>query len=170
MPSIDNLFGIHSSALKLREQRMSMLASNIANAATPGYKARDIDFSSALKMAESGQSPEAAIRFRIPVQPSLDGNTVELATEQTAFAKNALAYRSCLSFLNGRIPAPALAQIDLTTRIDLKAEVEQMELERIQAALAYADGVISEAARMLTLKRTALIEKMRTYRLEKIAA
>jgi flagellar basal-body rod protein FlgB len=103
MPSIDSLFGIHATALKLREQRMSMLASNIANAATPGYKARDLDFSSALKMAEGGGSSDAAIHFRIPVQPSLDGNTVELATEQTAFAENALAYRSSLSFLNGRI-------------------------------------------------------------------
>ena len=65
---------------------------------------------------------------------------------------------------------PALAQVGPTARIDLKAEVEQMELERIQSALAYADGVISEAARMLTLKRTTLIEKMRKYRLEKIAA
>jgi flagellar basal-body rod protein FlgB len=103
MPSMDNLLGIHATALKLREQRMSMLASNIANAATPGYKARDIEFSSALKMAEGGQSLEAAIRYRVPVQPSLDSNTVELATEQTAFAENALAYRSSLSFLNGRI-------------------------------------------------------------------
>jgi sigma-54 dependent transcriptional regulator, flagellar regulatory protein len=65
---------------------------------------------------------------------------------------------------------PTMAQANPTARIDLKAEVEQMELERIQAALAYADGVISEAARMLTLKRTTLIEKMRKYRLEKIAA
>lgn len=103
MPSMDSLFGIHATALKLREQRMSMLASNIANAATPRYKARDIDFSAALKMAEGGASPESAIRYRIPVQPSLDGNTVELATEQTAFAENALAYRSSLSFLQGRI-------------------------------------------------------------------
>ncbi|MBA4306155.1 MAG: flagellar basal body rod protein FlgB [Sphingopyxis sp.] len=103
MPSLDNMFGIHATALKLREQRMSMLASNIANAATPGYKARDIEFSSALKLAEQGQSPETAIQYRIPVQPSLDGNTVELATEQTAFAENALAYRSSLSFLQGRI-------------------------------------------------------------------
>ncbi|TSB01562.1 flagellar basal body rod protein FlgB [Sphingorhabdus contaminans] len=103
MPSLDNIFGIHATALKLREQRMSMLASNIANAATPGYKARDIEFSSALKLAEQGQSSEAAIQYRIPVQPSLDGNTVELATEQTAFAENALAYRSSLSFLQGRI-------------------------------------------------------------------
>lgn len=103
MPLLDNIFGIHATALKLREQRMSMLASNIANAATPGYKARDIEFSSALKLAEQGQSSEAAIQYRIPVQPSLDGNTVELATEQTAFAENALAYRSSLSFLQGRI-------------------------------------------------------------------
>ena len=68
------------------------------------------------------------------------------------------------------VARPALVLADPTTRIDLKAEIEQMELERIQAALAYADGVISEAARMLTLKRTTLIEKMRKYRLEKIAA
>jgi flagellar basal-body rod protein FlgB len=103
MPSVDTLFGIHANALKLREQRMSMLASNIANAATPGYKARDIEFSSALQLAEDGQAPDAAIRYRVPVQASLDGNTVELATEQTAFAENALAYRSSLSFLQGRI-------------------------------------------------------------------
>ncbi len=103
MPPVDKLFGIHATALKLREQRMSMLASNIANAATPGYKARDIEFSSALQLAEDGQAPDAAIRYRVPVQASLDGNTVELATEQTAFAENALAYRSSLSFLQGRI-------------------------------------------------------------------
>jgi sigma-54 dependent transcriptional regulator, flagellar regulatory protein len=67
-------------------------------------------------------------------------------------------------------PPPPVLDISPNTPIDLKAQIEQMELERIQAALAYADGVISEAARMLTLKRTTLIEKMRKYRLEKIAA
>ncbi len=103
MASTDRLFGIHAEALKLRQQRMNMLASNIANAATPNYKARDIDFGSALRMAEQGQSTDAAIKYRIPVQPSLDGNTVELSTEQTAFAENALAYRSSLSFLQGKI-------------------------------------------------------------------
>ena len=103
MPNMDNLFGVHANALKLREQRMSMLASNIANAATPNYKARDIDFRAALDMAEQGQSADAAIRYRVPVQASLDGNTVELSTEQTAFAENALAYRSSLSFLQSRI-------------------------------------------------------------------
>jgi flagellar basal-body rod protein FlgB len=101
--AFDNVFGIHATALSLRAQRMSMLASNIANAATPNYKARDLDFSKALEMVGNGHSSEAAISYRIPVQPSLDGNTVELATEQTAFAENALAYRSSLAFLQGRI-------------------------------------------------------------------
>ena len=103
MSVTEGLFGIHATALKLRGQRMNVLASNIANAATPNYKARDIDFASALQLAERGQSTDGAMRFRIPIQPSLDGNTVELATEQTAFAENALAYRSSLSFLQGRI-------------------------------------------------------------------
>ena len=101
--AFDNILGIHASALQLRAQRMNMLASNIANAATPNYKARDLDFAKALEMVGNGQSSEAAISYRIPIQPSLDGNTVELPTEQTAFAENALAYRSSLSFLSGRI-------------------------------------------------------------------
>jgi flagellar basal-body rod protein FlgB len=103
MSAPDALFGIHATALHLRSQRMSMLASNIANAATPGYKSRDMDFGAALKLAEDGQAVAAATRFRVPIQPSLDGNTVELATEQTAFAENALGYRTSLSFLQGRI-------------------------------------------------------------------
>ncbi|RDV02672.1 flagellar basal body rod protein FlgB [Sphingorhabdus pulchriflava] len=99
----DNLFGIHAKTLQVRALRMDVLASNIANAATPNYKARDIDFSKALALAERGQSAESAISYRVPLQPSLDGNTVEMVTEQTAFAENALAYRSSLAFLNGRI-------------------------------------------------------------------
>lgn len=99
----EKLFGIHASALQLRSQRMMMLASNIANAATPGYKARDLDFSKALDLAQQGGAMQGAISYRVPVQSSLDGNTVEMATEQTAFAENALAYRSSLSFLSGRV-------------------------------------------------------------------
>lgn len=68
------------------------------------------------------------------------------------------------------VPLTAVPRVNPKSPIDLKAQIEQIELERIQTALAYADGVISEAARMLTLKRTTLIEKMRKYRLEKIAA
>jgi flagellar basal-body rod protein FlgB len=99
----DSLFGVHANALQLRSQRMAMLASNIANAATPNYKARDMDFAQALRLAGDGTSTDSAVRYRVPIQPSLDGNTVELATEQTAFAENALAYRSSLSFLQGRV-------------------------------------------------------------------
>jgi flagellar basal-body rod protein FlgB len=103
MSASDSLFGIHATALLLRQQRMGVLASNIANAATPNYKARDLDFGAALQLAGRGQIADSAIRFRVPTQMSLDGNTVELATEQIAFAENALAYRSTLSFLQGRI-------------------------------------------------------------------
>lgn len=96
-------FGIHGAALQLRSQRLGMLASNIANAATPGYKARDLDFRAALQDATAGRGIEGDISYRVPLQPSLDGNTVELATEQTQFAENAIAYRTTLSFLNGRV-------------------------------------------------------------------
>jgi flagellar basal-body rod protein FlgB len=101
--SASDIFGVHGTALALRAQRMTVLASNIANAATPGYKARDLDFGDALRRAEAGESAGTSLRFRTPLQDSLDGNTVELATEQTQFAENAIAYRTTLSFLNGRI-------------------------------------------------------------------
>jgi flagellar basal-body rod protein FlgB len=103
MMASEKLFGLHATALQLRSQRMMMLASNIANAATPNYKARDLDFAKALDLAQQGGSTEDAIAYRVPVQASLDGNTVEMATEQTAYAENALAYRSSLAFLSGRI-------------------------------------------------------------------
>lgn len=103
MPN-DSLFGVHGAALAVRSQRMGVLASNIANASTPGYKAKDIDFQSALAAIETPGGPrDAATLYRVPLQPSQDGNTVELATEQTAFAENAVAYQTTLSFLNGRI-------------------------------------------------------------------
>lgn len=107
MMSQDNLFGVHGSALTIRSQRLAVLASNIANAATPGYKARDIDFSRALALTENGHSQSNALveatAYRIPQSASLDGNTVELSTEQTMFAENALQYRTTLSFIEGRV-------------------------------------------------------------------
>lgn len=103
----DRLFGIHGAALELRSHRMGLLTSNIANAATPGYQARDIDFSAALDARTNGAGSDGAIasatRYRVPTMPSLDGNTVELANEQMAFAENAVAYSATLSFLNGRV-------------------------------------------------------------------
>jgi flagellar basal-body rod protein FlgB len=99
----DTLFGVHGAALEVRSQRMGMLASNIANASTPGFKARDIDFQSALASVENDGGTGAATKYRIPTQTSMDGNTVELSQEQTAFAENAVQYQTTLSFLNGRI-------------------------------------------------------------------
>lgn len=108
----DGLFGIHGKALALRSQRLALLSSNIANASTPGYKARDIDFESALKeatqqqggsVADISRAVEDSMGYRVPLQSSLDGNTVELSTEQTLFAENAVKYRTTLSFLEGRI-------------------------------------------------------------------
>jgi flagellar basal-body rod protein FlgB len=103
MPSAGNPFGLDGGVLKIRQQRLNMIASNIANAATPGYKARDLDFSEALRRAENGQSIDGATRYRAPLQPSLDGNTVELVNEQMEFTENALAYRASLQFMKGRV-------------------------------------------------------------------
>lgn len=101
----EGLFGIHAAALELRSQRMGLITSNIANAGTPGYKARDIDFAAALKASESGSNTgtEARVLYRQPSMPSLDGNTVELANEQVAFSENAVGYSATLSFIRGRV-------------------------------------------------------------------
>lgn len=104
----NSLFGVHGAALSVRSQRMGLLASNIANASTPGFKARDIDFHAALSAIETSggnldNAIDSATQYRVPLQPSQDGNTVELTTEQTAFAENAVAYQTTLAFLNGRI-------------------------------------------------------------------
>jgi flagellar basal-body rod protein FlgB len=105
MPS--SLFGIHAAALELRSQRIGLITSNIANAGTPGYKARDIDFATALKARVEGANSEVAAakatQYRVPVMPSMDGNTVEMATEQTAFAENAVGYQATLGFIRGRV-------------------------------------------------------------------
>jgi flagellar basal-body rod protein FlgB len=119
MDRLDQFFGVHGQALQLRGERMGLIASNIANAATPNYKARDLDFAAALsgeqglglaRTSAAHLAPRAegpgdgpAIRYRQPLQPSLDGNTVELATEQLQFAETALRYRSTIGMLNSRI-------------------------------------------------------------------
>jgi flagellar basal-body rod protein FlgB len=117
---MDNLFGIHATALKLRANRAELLAANIANTDTPNYKARDIDFKHTLKMAatnngemvmtnsrhinSAGKSKSGAeILYRTPSQPSLDGNTVDLQTERSAFMENSMMYQASLRFLNGKI-------------------------------------------------------------------
>ncbi len=106
----ERLFGIHGAALTLRSERMGVIASNIANAATPGYKARDIDFNAALDARLASQRGDLAaagdgdgVVWRTPTMPSLDGNTVELNREQVAFAENAVAYSATLSFVTGKV-------------------------------------------------------------------
>ncbi len=103
----DTLFGIHGIALELRAQRMGLITSNIANAGTPGFKAKDIDFAAALKSqiagADAGKAITDATQYRVPVMPSLDGNTVEMSTEQTAFSENAVGYSATLQFIRGRV-------------------------------------------------------------------
>ena len=115
-----NPFSSHEQALYLRASRSKILSSNIANADTPNYKARDIDFASAYREAGGGglplrttraghQSRPAGsgfapdVKYRIPMQPSLDGNTVEADVEQAQFAENTVRYRATLAFLNSRI-------------------------------------------------------------------
>lgn len=120
----DPLFGIHARALDLRAQRGELLASNLANAETPHFKARDIDFAAALEEAggnvdvartQSGHlgsvegAGNAQTLYRMPHQPSLDGNTVEADVEQSAFAENSMQYMASLRFISGRIEAMRLA-------------------------------------------------------------
>lgn len=113
-------------ALKFREQRNDVLSTNMANADTPNYKARDVDFSSALRGAANAQLRMAKtsaahtdglttstlgtdLKYRVPTQPTLDGNTVDTDVEQAAFAENAVEYRAALTFLNGQIRTLQLA-------------------------------------------------------------
>lgn len=116
--NFDNALGIHPMALKFRDQRGELLASNLANADTPGYKARDLDFRSALQQAQSaklklavtqpehlqarGLNDRADLLYRIPSQPSLDGNTVDAEQEQVRYAENALSYQFSLRLVNDK--------------------------------------------------------------------
>ena len=117
----DPILGIHATALSMWTRRNEVLASNIANADTPNYKARDIDFATTLGQASknsldisttndrhqtsigSGFGGSADLLYRVPMQPSLDGNTVETDVEQVKFGENAMRYQASLQFLNGRV-------------------------------------------------------------------
>ncbi len=118
--NFDNVFGIHERALLLRSQRAEVLAANMANADTPGYKARDFDFKAMLAkevgggsrmhtthgqhiQAEQGTVPPSQLGYRVPMQPSLDGNTVDTEQEHTAFSVNAIEYQASLTFINNQI-------------------------------------------------------------------
>ena len=125
---LQSYLGVHTAALKLREQRTELLANNLANADTPGFKARDLDFRGAMAAVGapagtnsaslaapthgaalgtldptlSAGSTDAFLKYRTPLAPSLDGNTVDVQMEQSAFAENSVRYQATLSFLNDR--------------------------------------------------------------------
>ena len=117
MEILNNALGLHEHALPLRNRRMQVIAENIANADTPHFKAKDIDFSKALDAARSspmratqanhfpvGDLPGAdGLMFRTPFNASADGNTVEMNVEQARYGKAAGDYQATLAFLENRI-------------------------------------------------------------------
>ena len=123
LQALDDYLNTRLTALDLHAKRSEVLASNIANADTPNYKARDFDFASALRSAMGGTQARVELRrtdaahlqgargidlpvglqYRTPVQPSIDGNTVEMDEELAQFSDNALRYQANLTFVNQNI-------------------------------------------------------------------
>jgi flagellar basal-body rod protein FlgB len=120
--NLNQYLGIHPAALKVGAQRNELLARNLANADTPNYKSQDIDFRSALAKAGGKDSPapmtttnarhiaigdvanggQPQLKYRVPLAPALDGNTVDVQLEQAAFAENAVRYQATLQFLTSK--------------------------------------------------------------------
>jgi flagellar basal-body rod protein FlgB len=126
--NLDQYIGVHAAALDVRARRGELIANNLANADTPGYQARDIDFRQAMARAagdktsattlsttmvttQAGHIGGAAsanaatnpdLKYRTPLAPALDGNTVDAQIEQASFAENAVRYQATLTFLNSK--------------------------------------------------------------------
>ena len=99
--SFQKALGIHPEAVKLRLARTELLTANLANVDTPNFKAKDIDFAREMQRAKGGNGlPATQVLYRLPMQPTQDGNTVELNSEQARFSENSLDYQSSLTFLN----------------------------------------------------------------------
>ena len=112
-----SIFGIHEKALALKTHRMGVLAKNIANADTPNFKAKDVDFKKVLNAARTASlrsthaehfDREAQIKengeyFSVPFNPSMDGNTVEISVEQAKYGKAAAEYQASLRFIESRV-------------------------------------------------------------------
>ena len=116
--SIKQQFDVYSNALNIRNKKNEILASNIANASTPNFKARDVDFevelarsldvgplktSNESHITVTSKNLPGKVQFRQSVNPSVDGNTVELAVEQMEFAENAVRYQTTLDFINSKV-------------------------------------------------------------------
>jgi flagellar basal-body rod protein FlgB len=123
--NLDQYVSVHATALDVRARRGELIANNLANADTPGYQARDIDFRQAMARA-AGETPTSGVtlsttnaghiggntsanattnpdlKYRTPLAPALDGNTVDAQVEQAAFAENAVRYQATLTFLNSK--------------------------------------------------------------------
>jgi len=115
--SFDNALGIHGNALSFRSARAEVIANNLINADTPGFKARDIRFSDSLRDAQhsvrvarthdshiggSDTNGFGEKLYRVPLLPSLDGNTVDAQMEESNYMKNALEFQTSFTFLNGK--------------------------------------------------------------------
>lgn len=118
--NFDSILGPHEKALNMQAYRARILGANLANADTPGYKAKDLDFKAAMSQAETASlvqpltvtnemhiQPEgyafgAELLYRQPLQPSLDGNTVETQVEMAEFTENSMRYLTSLQILSGR--------------------------------------------------------------------
>ncbi len=119
--NFDNALGVHADAMQLRTERAEVLANNLANADTPGFKARDFDFQAALNEAQGEQDglaltrsdqqhfndgdfsgSDRALLYRNPSQPAIDGNTVDTQKEMAEYTKNAMDFQASFQFLNGR--------------------------------------------------------------------
>lgn len=119
--SFENALGIHQHALEARVKRAEVLANNLANADTPGFKARDLDFQAMMQQAQDtmggfamsktheghmdvsgGTGGDSELLYRVPSQPSVDGNTVDTQAEQSRFMRNAMDYQASFQFLNSK--------------------------------------------------------------------
>lgn len=115
----DQALGLHPQALVLRSRRAEILSSNLANADTPGFKARDFDFQKILRgempaperlavtdsghiQPQYGVVPAAQMLYRVPHQSSLDGNTVDAQREYAQFSSNSLSYQASLQLLSNK--------------------------------------------------------------------
>jgi len=125
MNKLDDALNFHQSALRVRGQRQELIAANIANADTPNFKARDVDFGTAMKNALAGNASKAFNTtttsaghingtpsstggpgeplFRPVIQGSVDGNTVDMDVERNQFADNAIRYEASLIMINGQL-------------------------------------------------------------------
>lgn len=119
--TFDKMLGIHQHTLGVRTQRAEMIANNIANADTPGYKAKGMNFQQALQQAQRGSEsyrlnrtndkhfsvelkPTGTEEYRVPTQPDTgDGNTVDVQLEQNLYMQNSLEYQMTMGFLDSRI-------------------------------------------------------------------